>query len=229
MAGFAKVSRVCRDSLRRKIFRVVDLFIVLYSLFFIRYLFSRFASEENLPAVDPIIIFYFLIVIGYFSGFTTEENLQGCWFVYCSLFFVLYSIFIFKVCFGGKSPGRRSDYYFIFFDCYWIFLRVHNGGKSSGLLICLLFIILCSLFDIYFQGLLRRKIFLAVDPIIIFYFLIVIGYSSGFTTEEYLPGCWFVYCSLFDIIFQGLIRKKISRVVDTINVFGPLPHRGVSL
>jgi hypothetical protein len=148
LAGFAKVSRVCRDSLRRKIFRVVDLFIVLYSLFFIRYLFSRFASEENLPAVDPIIILYFLIVIGYSSGFTTEENLQGCWFVYCSLFFVLYSIFIFKVYFGGKSS--------------WLSIR-------------LLFFIFWLLLDIP-QGSLRRKIFRVVDLFIVLYSLFFIRY-----------------------------------------------------
>ncbi len=55
--------------------------------------------EDNLPGIDPIIIFYFLIVIGYLSGFTTKDNLgavdlfNACpatdgFFIPCSLFFI---------------------------------------------------------------------------------------------------------------------------------------------
>ena len=62
---------------------------------------------------------------------------------------------------------------------------------SSGLWFRLMFFIPCSLpawrlladrFDIKFQSSIRRRIFQPIDPIIIFYFLIIIGYYSYFTT-----------------------------------------------
>ena len=64
---------------------------------------KEFDTEENHPGVYPIVIFYFLIVIGYYPMFTSEENHLWCRFVNCSLFFVLYSIFIFKF---GPLPHR---------------------------------------------------------------------------------------------------------------------------
>ena len=72
-------------------------------------------------------------------------------------------------------PGCTSDYHFLFFDYYFLLIWVQYGGKSTGLSIRLSFFISWLLFFIN-QGSLRRKIYQAVDPIIIFYFLIIIFY-----------------------------------------------------
>ena len=106
-----------------------------------------FNSKDKLPVEDPIDIFYFLIVIGYSSGFHAEEILPGD---------------------NPINACPATDGFFIL--CSLPAWRLPAGS------------ILFSLFNS--KDKLQGEV-----PINVFYFLIVIGYSSVFHAEGILPGC----------------------------------------
>ena len=128
-------------SIRRKIFQVVDLFNVLYSLFFIRYYFFWVLTCSRSPA--SITICFSSEFWVQYGGKSSRWSICLMLFIPCSLFDIIFSVFWHVV-----DLLRRSLHVSVLCSEFCVLSSEFNTEENHPGVDCLLFFILCSLFDI---------------------------------------------------------------------------------